>query len=362
MLLRRFRLFWLFCICCTTPLFAQSQPQREILPLTLWKFNARPPADAAPETAALSDAGWQSVTIPHTWNSKTQTQTHRAAWYRTHFTLASNRRAKEVFVCFDGAGTVADVYVNGQYLGSHRGAYTRFLFDATAAAHAGDNVLAVRCDTNPDDTADCLPAGDGYQLYHVPGGLYRPAHLLLTAPVHIDPTDDAASGVFLTPSGVRTESADLAVKTLVRNDGASGAAVTVTSRVTDGAGAVVTVISGSVTLAAHSGGSIVLHAKIPHPHRWSTTDPYLYTVQTTTFVDKSVTDAVTERTGLRWFEMTPAGFFLNGVSTPLRGVAKHQETEEHGSAVSEADLRRDWADLRDLGVNYVRLAHYRFGG
>ncbi len=362
-------MFWpLFCLCflLTTPLVAQSRHPslRETVPLTSWKFNARSPADAAPETAAFDDAEWQSVTIPHTWNSKTQIQTHRAAWYRTHFTLAKNgalaenSRQKEIFVCFDGAGTVADVYVNGVSLGSHRGAYTRFLFDATAAVHSGDNVLAVRCDTNPADTADCLPAGDGFQLYHVPGGLYRPAHLLLTAPVHIDPTNAAASGVFLTPSAVRTGSADLAVKTLVRNGGTSAAAVTVTSRVTDGAGDAVAAVSGQVTLAARSSGSVVLHTKIAHPHLWSTTDPYLYSVQTTTTVDKSVTDTVTERTGLRFFEMTPEGFFLNGVLTPLRGVAKHQETEAHGSAVSEADLRRDWDDLRDLGVNYVRLAHY----
>ncbi len=343
----------------SAPLFAQSRHPslREIVPLTLWKFSAHPPASAGPETAAFDDAAWQSVTVPHTWNSKTQTETHRAAWYRTHFTLGSSR-TKEVFVCFDGAGTVADVYVNGVYLGSHRGAYTRFLFDATAAVHPGDNVLAVRCDTNPADTSDCLPAGDGYQLYHVPGGLYRPVHLLLTAPVHIDPTDDAASGVFLTPSGVHTESADLAIKTLVRNDSDLGTTITVTSHVTDSTGAAVAVVSGQITLAARTGGSVTLHVKIPYPHRWNTTDPYLYTVQTTTAVDNSVTDAVTERTGLRFFEMTSAGFFLNGVSTPLRGVAKHQETEADGSAVSEADLRRDWDDLRDLGVNYVRLAHY----
>ena len=362
MLIRPAALLYILCLALTTfsaHLFAQPQHSsaRETVPLTLWKFDARPPSSAEPESAAFDDAKWQTVTVPYTWNSKTQTETHHAAWYRTHFTLAENSR-QEIFVCFDGAGAVADIYVNGVSLGSHRGAYTRFLFDATAAVHGGDNVLAVRCDTNPADTSDCLPAGDGFQLYHVPGGLYRPVHLLLTSRVHIDPTDAAASGVFLTPSAVRTNSADLAIKTLVRNDGVTPASVTVTSHVTDGAGEAVGAASGQITLAARTGGSVVLHSRIPRPHLWSTTDPYLYHVVTTTAVDKAVTDTVTERTGLRYFEMTPAGFFLNGISTPLRGVAKHQETEELGSAVSEADLRRDWDNLRDLGVNYVRLAHY----
>jgi len=362
-MLTRPAVLYVLCLALITfsaPLSAQSRHHsiRETVPLTDWKFDARLPSKDGTERTAFDDTQWQSVTVPQTWNSKTQTQTHHAAWYRTHFRIAQNASAREIFACFDGAGTVADVYVNGVYLSSHRGAYTRFLFDATSAVHIGDNVLAVKCDTNPTDTADCLPAGDGFQLYHVPGGLYRPVHLLETAAVHIDPTDAAASGVFLTPSAVSADSAALAIKTLVRNDGSFPAAVTVTSHVTDAAGEAVAAVSGQITLAAHTGGSVVTRTRISHPHLWSITDPYLYQVVTTTAVDKSVTDTVTERTGLRFFQMTPGGFFLNGVSTPLRGVAKHQETEEHGSAVTDADLRRDWADLRDLGVNYVRLAHY----
>ena len=340
------------------PVSAQPAPsQRESIPLTNWKFKPLSPKAHA-EATALDDDSWQSVTAPHTWNSKTQAQTYRAAWYRTHFSLAPAAAGQEVFACFDGAGTVAEVYVNGTRLGSHRGAYTRFVFDATPAVHAGDNVLAVRCDTDPADTADCLPAGNGYQLYHVPGGLYRPVHLLLTAAVHVDPADMAASGLFLTPSAVTKDSADLKMETRVRNDGPDAALVTVTSHVRDGAGQEIAAPSGQIALAAHSGGSVVLHAKIVTPHLWSTTDPYLYSVRTETAAEGVVTDSVTERTGLRFFRMTPEGFYLNGVLTPLRGIAKHQETEEHGSAVSEADLRRDWADLKDLGVNFVRLAHY----
>lgn len=339
-------------ICGCVPASARQE-----VPLTQWKF-APSPGQTGPEQTT-DDSGWQSVSVPHTWNSKTETQTHRAAWYRTHFAVTHADTRKEIFVCFDGAGTIADVYVNGIYLGTHRGAYTRFLFDATRAVRVGsDNVLAVRCDTDPQDTADCLPRGDGYQLYHVPGGLYRRAFLLQTAPVHIDPTDCAASGVFLTPSAVSAESAALGIKTLVRNDGPSPATITVTSRVSGADGKLVAVTSGQITLPPQTRGTVTRQASETRPHLWSPADPYLYTVATTTSISGTVTDTVTERTGFRFFQMTPSGFFLNGVSTPLRGVAKHQETEEHGSAVTDADLRRDWDDLQDLGVNFVRLAHY----
>ena len=328
------------------------------MPLAQWKF-APSPGQTGPQQPDYDDSRWQAVTVPHTWNSKTETRTYRAAWYRTHFSLSAADTRKEIFVCFDGIGTVADVSVNGIFLGSHRGAYTRFLFDATHAVHlGGDNVLAVRCDTNPADTTDCLPRGDGYQLYHVPGGLYRRAFLLETTPVHIDPTDCAASGVFLTPSAVSTESAALGIKTLVRNDGLHPASVTVTSTAKDQDGKPVAAVSSQITLPPQTRGTVSRQSLIVRPHLWSPADPYLYTVTTTTSVSGTVTDTVTERTGFRFFQMTPGRFFLNGVSTPLRGVAKHQETEEHGSAVTDADLRRDWDDLHDLGVNFVRLAHY----
>ena len=355
MLIRLAALLFLF-LTLSLPALAQT---RTSLPLTAWKYEPHPPADAAPESPEFDDAKWQSVTLPHTWNSKTQIQTHRAAWYRTHFALGSSPQNRELFVGFDGAGTVADVYVNGIYLGSHRGAYTRFVFDITRAVHpGGDNVLAVRCDTDPADTFDCLPSGSGFQLYHVPGGLYRPVHLLETAPVHIDPTDMAASGVFLTPSAVSAAHADLSVKTLVRNDGPKAAQVTVTDHVLDPGGRQIATLTGIIALAPGSSGPVVLSVPLTRPHLWSTADPALYQVVSVTTSGGRVTDSVTEKTGLRFFAMTPTGFFLNGVLTPLRGVAKHQETEEHGSAVTETDLRRDWTDLRELGVNYVRLAHY----
>ncbi len=352
---------WIFvrvaALLCAAFFVSAPLKARETVLLTQWQF-APSPGQTGPELPAFDDRRWQTVTVPHTWNSKTQTQTYRAAWYRTHFTVTSDEARREIFVCFDGAGTVTDVYVNGVKVGTHRGAYTRFLFDATRAVRGGDNTLSVRCDTAPKDTTDCLPRGDGYQLYHVPGGLYRPAYLLETAPVHVDPTDCAASGVFLTPSAVSAESAALSVKTLVRNDSLRAETITVTNRVLDSDGKPVAKVSGQITLPAQTRGIATRQVQMVRPHLWSTTDPYLYTVTTSTTVNGAVTDTVTERTGFRFFQMTPTGFYLNGVLTPLRGVAKHQETEEHGSAVTDADLRRDWDDLRDLGVNFVRLAHY----
>ena len=350
----------LFCLLPAAAQTAATPPAatREKIPLDAWRFAAQPLTYGI-EKPGFDDHAWASVTLPHTWNSKTDSKTQTAAWYRTHFTLTEADRGREIFVYFEGAATVADVYLNGAHLGQHRGAYTRFIFDGTAKAiFDGDNVLTVRCDTDPKDTADCLPSGTGTQLYHVYGGMYRRAWLLKTAPVHVDPTDDASSGVYLTPQAITADDAALVIKTLVRNDSAEPKTVTVTDTVRDGADQVVATAAETLTLGPKSSGFSLLRPHVAHPHLWSTTDPYLYHVTAATEAEGQVTDSVTERTGFRFFQLTTTDFFLNGVRTQLRGVAKHQETEEHASAVTEADLHQDWDGLHELGVNFVRLAHY----
>ena len=130
-------------------------------------------------------------------------------WYRRQLTVDSSMQGKELYLVFEGAATLADVYVNGQHLGQHRGAYTRFVFDATKALHVGtDNQLAVLVNDSPADTKDCLPWSQT-GLYKIWGGLYRNVWLVATSPVHIDPTDFAAPGVYLTPKDVSADSAGL---------------------------------------------------------------------------------------------------------------------------------------------------------
>jgi len=97
---------------------------------------------------------------------------------------------------------------------------------------------------------------------------------------------------------------------------------------------------------------------VRNPQLWSPTHPNVYRLATEVRVDGELKDRTIERTGFRYFRMTPEGFYLNGVLTPLRGVAKHQETEERLSAVHDSDLVQDFDLLRNLGVNYLRLPHY----
>ena len=318
------------------------------------------------EAPTFDDSSWESITLPHTWDAMaTASGAHRPfvawskAWYRTRFRTHRPGRSR-TYLYFEGVATIADVFVNGKKLGQHRGAFTRFVFDATDALAAdGDNVLAVMVSNADADTADTLPTqAIEHAYFDVYGGVYRKAFVIETDAVHVDPTDYASSGVYLTQTHVDATSAELRVDTVLRNGDTSAHPIEVLHRLVDREGHDVQVLHDTVTVVAGGRGRSTVSTKVPTPHLWGPKDPYLYRVVTELAVDGVVRDAVEERLGFRTFELSPNDFRVNGASMPLRGVSKHQETEAHQSAVTDDELIEDWNTLQELGVNFVRLVHY----
>jgi beta-galactosidase len=323
-----------------------------------WKFMPSDTLTGA-EAVAYSDSAWTTVSVPHTWDSVTaaanRIASHSHSWYRTHFSVAPADAQKRLYTYFEGAFQVADVYVNGMHLGQHRGGYTSFVFDATAAVKMGDNVLAVQ--VSNADCADCLPDGNT-RLFKGYGGIYRKAWLISTSPYHIATTDYASSGIYVTPSNVGSASAAVSAKILLTNDSAVDKTFTLKSVVNDAMGTAVLTSQTDVVVKAGTTAPATQTGMVTSPHLWKPADPYLYSFVATVTVDGMVTDAVGEHIGFRSYQLTATDFMLNGVSTRLRGMAKHQETEHHASAVDDAELAADWDNLHEMGANYVRLVHY----
>jgi beta-galactosidase len=330
-------------------------------------------AEALPDAQgpAFDDSAWPLVEVPHVYNKKSEPPGGAAtwsgaipgirnrAWYRTRLDLPKGAAGRRIYLFFEGAAVVADVYLNGRRLGQHRGAWTAFIFDATEAVRpGGGNVLAVRVESGAEETADCLPSGTGKQLYRVFGGLYRKVWLLLVDPVHVDPTDDAAPGVYLAPSDVSRESAALSVRALLRNASDNARTVSVENVVCGPDGREVLRLSGDLKVEAGERRELERSGRIVKPLLWGPGTPNLYTVHTIVSDGGAVRDAVTQRCGFRWYALSDTEFLLNGRPTPIRGINKHQETERRATAVADEDLVRDFDVLQDLGVNYVRLCHY----
>ena len=343
-----------------TAIAGEIAPRATIPLLENWRFSLTATGDS-PAGSNYDDSKWETVSLPHTWNNfdgqDGGSDYHRGTgWYRTHFRLPALAPGQRVLVEFDAACKVADVFLNGRVVGSHTGAFARFRFDLTDLVdrHA-DNTLAVRVDNSP---SQIIPISGDFTQF---GGLYRPARLLLTAPVHLATLDRASPGVYLTQRRVTVDLAEIDARILVVNESAQPFAGTLSVQVQDAAGRQVAAASQPLQLKAGENAAAVIPLSITQPHRWNgVSDPYLYRTTVAVLAGAQTIDAVIQPLGLRAFEVkADTGFVLNGQVVPLRGVNRHQDRPDKGWAINEADHRQDMAIIRELGANAIRLAHYQ---
>jgi len=252
---------------------------------------------------------------------------------------------------------VADVYLNGVWLGQHRGGFGAFAFEITTNLSAdGENLLAVRVDNASQP--DLAPVTGDFNVY---GGLYRPVHLITTAPENVAVTDHASPGVAWLQTSVSATQAVLDVTAQISNGTHKQSPLTVITRVYDAAGN--EVVSDRQLIKAMPGDTepCLSHLVIANPHLWNgRLDPYLYSAVVELQADGKTVDVVKQPLGLRSYYVDPDhGFFLNGRHYPVYGVCRHQDRPEKGWAISHADMEEDVGLMKELGVTAVRCAHYQ---
>ena len=284
------------------------------------------------------------VSLPHTWNAKDGQDGGNDYWRGVgtyQIDLPDPTDGKRQFIEFKGANHVATVYCNGRLLGQHKGGFSTFRFDLTAAMRPTGNVLRVDVSNAP---SDIYPQTADFTFF---GGLYREVSFIETAPAHFDLLKTGTNAVFVTPMVSGTTRLDLFPVD------AGGCTVSVDLK--DASGAVVA--SASAPAEAHT----VLTLSVKAPHLWNgMADPYCYTAEASLLRGDEVLDTVAVDYGYRSFHVDPnTGFWLNGKNTPLHGVARHQDRLDKGWAISRADHEEDIALIKEVGANTVRLAHYQ---
>lgn len=315
----------------------------------------------------FDDSGWSSVNTPHTWNAVDgadggNNYYRGVGWYRRHYTVPNQLAGRRLYLQFAGVNQVADVWVNGTYLGQHEGGYSRFRFGVTGVlVPGGDNVIAVRV-SNARDT-DIAPVSADYTFE---GGIYRNVSLWAVDDLHVRMEDYAGPGVYLRQSDVTAASATVTVTTKLWNDGNTTRSVVVRSVIADKSGTVVAETSSTAqVVAAATGAEIRQSLVIDRPRLWNgVADPYLYNasveIHDVTAGTDRIADVVTERLGLRSIAVdADTGFHLNGSHLHLHGVNLHQERAGKGWAITDADHTQDFDLIRELGANTVRMAHYQ---
>ncbi|MFY0625770.1 MAG: DUF4982 domain-containing protein [Reichenbachiella sp.] len=336
-----------------------------------WKFLLGSP-DALNYETDLIDTDWEAVNVPHTLeltsltldglqDEKTQLVFHRkVGWYRKDIMVSDSQ--KKVFLEFEGAHQVTDLWVNGKKVGQHGvGGYTPFHFDITDYVDRGkSNQVTIMCDNRRSEVVPPDPGPFDYVKF---SGLYRDLYLVETNPVHVTFNwETLNSGVNITTPTIDpvNKNATISIKTSVKNEKSSTVTSELVTRILNREGiTVLRLIDKADILSGQEYQFNQIGSLEDDVRLWGIDDPYLYRVNSVVRVDGKDIDFVENKLGLRKFEQDPVrGFLLNQEPIELIGFNRHQQYPYIGDAVPDALHYKDMLQFKEFGFNIMRTAHY----
>ena len=342
------------------------------LPIVLAAWLAAFGADAQRHDQLLND-NWQfrfghqvekntvaRVDLPHTWNAQDalsgRTDYKRGlGHYERRLFVPADWKGQRLYLRFEGANSIADLFVNGRHAGQHRGGYGAFVFEITDFVNYG-KANTLRVSVNNAETLELMPLVGDFNFY---GGLYRDVYLVRTGPTCISLLDHGSSGVRLVQDSVSKDYAAIRALVALSNGSDTATQAEVLLRLLDG-DREVAAQRLTLTLPPDSSVEGSLPVSLRRPHLWDgRRDPFRYRAEVSLWRNGHEVDRVEQPLGLRYYHIDPErGFFLNGRHLPLRGVCRHQDRSEVGNALRREHHDEDAAIMAEMGANAVRLAHY----
>lgn len=347
-----------------------------------WTFNYFPQGmpDSTLAGTAFDDSQWQAVAIPHTWSTyETTGEVHPfiyhaserddSYWwygwgcYRKRFSIDPAQKDKKIFIEFDGVQKYSKVYLNGSYLGEHKGGFTSFYFDLTDHLSWDDeNVLTVFVSNRRNDEHQIPPMTAGN--WNVYGGIYRDVRICIKNEVYI-PFQGSyrhEGGTFVTTPEVSHQRAVVNVSTWVKNERERAASVELRTTLVSPEGKEIAVKTVKRTINADELTEFVqIFNAVRNPELWSPKNPALYSVTSEVYVDRVLTDKYVSPLGFRFFHWDDEtnDLYLNGAKMNILGTNRHQEYPWLGDAIPKWISRQDMVDIKyNLGHNFMRLTHY----
>lgn len=286
------------------------------------------------------------VSLPHTWNG-IDGQNGENGYYQGKCVYRKTLGKTDgiCYIEFNGVNSVAEVFINGIPVGTHKGGYSMFRFRIDEYLFKAKNLLEVYVDNTI--APDVFPTSADFTFY---GGIYRDVNLICVGKTHFSLDDGSRDGISAVPrkegdvwkldikASVTGACDDCVCVYELKN--ADGETVAKTTRPSDKPDASLT---------------------IETPHLWNgVKDPYLYSLVCSVVRNAKTEDERTVNVGFREIVFTSdKGCFLNGEHIKLKGVSRHQDREKIGNALTLKEHAEDIDLILEVGANSVRLAHYQ---
>ena len=272
-----------------------------------------------------------TLEVPGDWNSQDPRLTfyEGTLWYKKDFTISVDEN-KRYFLHFGAVNYESNIYLNGKKLGNHKGGFTPFQFEVSGKLNEGNNFVVVMVD-NTRKRDEIPTINTDWWNY---GGITRDVTLVETPKsfvkdykVQLDKNNNAL------------------IKGYIQLDGFNQKETVVLE---------IPELKIKKSFTTNDSGIASFEIPVKKIEFWSPETPKLYNVKIS-----SNTDAVSDKIGFRTITTVNKDIFLNGKSVFLKGISMHDENPfKEGRLRSEADMRMMLTWVKELGCNYVRLAHY----
>ncbi|HAH24411.1 MAG TPA: beta-glucuronidase [Prolixibacteraceae bacterium] len=292
-------------------------------------YKAQDPSDRVEYDFDKSD----NILVPRDWNSQKEKLFYYegSVWYYKNFDYPAPAANTRQFIYFGAANYEADVYLNGKKLGKHIGGFTPFNFEVTGKLKPAGNFVIVKVD-NTRGLEKVPTINTDWWNY---GGLTRDVKIVEVA------------GTFIQDYYIqlgKNNPNEIDVSVVLNGPEKAGQHITIeipeakikADCLTDGEG------NAKTTIA-------VKNLKL-----WSPENPYLYEVKL--IYNNNV---LTDKIGFRTLLTKGTDILVNGKPVFLRGICIHEENGIRGGraySMEDARMLLGWA--KELGCNFVRLAHY----
>lgn len=346
-----------------------------------WKFSWSPTPDKAPADFYKTDynyKGWKEINVPANWELQgygiaiytnsvypfvpvnppyVPKDDNPVGCYIREFSLPSDWKDMQVTLHFGGVSSAFYCWINGQLVGYSEDSMLPAEFDATPYLKPGKNVIAAKVYRWSDGSY--MEDQDHWRL----SGIHRDVYLTASPKFRI------YDFFVRTDLDDRYENAQLNINLNIKNFGnIQPEGWTVEANLYDPQGKAVfdQPVSKSAGMiwrkrfpfrASLPFGDLT--AEVKNPMLWSAEFPNLYTL-TLVLKDKQgkTVEARSCKVGFRKLEIKNGEFFVNGASTLLYGVNRHDHDPKLGKTATREAMLRDMMLLKQHNFNAVRTSHY----
>ncbi len=312
-----------------------------------WRFKPDPEKDFSQPT--FSDADWKNITVPSHWIMEGFDSNTGTGGYRRHLQIPASFHGRRVKLLFDGVYSGAEVWFNGQRVGSHEGGFSPFELDITNAAHIGaDNLLAVL--VREKTLSSHLDDMSSYANFPL-AGIFRPVRLLSLPEVHVRRFH------VQTNFDSSYRDATLTLDFTVENESSHEiSSVRLKFSLQDPAGHSVALANDhlEINLAPWSRVEQRVEFHVSSPQHWEAEHPLLYTLSAKLAGFGSNSEVVSRRVGFRQVEIRGTEFLINGVPVKLRGVGYFEAAPLSGRTIPPDLARRDLLLMKEANLDAFR--------